>query len=109
MKRIVIDDLPAEPLAAASVFYQHWLPHAERVISEGDDVMLVFAPADHTHRAWRCAAIQELARQSVPRRANAVAGEGAGIDAFAEYLTRAPGVTGQYFEEDDRGAGNPAQ
>jgi hypothetical protein len=59
---------------------------------------LVFAPADHTHRAWRLAAVQGLARRWAPIRVNAVAsGDEVAILAANSYLDHAPGVTGQYL------------
>ena len=58
--------------------------------------MLVFAPADHTHRGWRLAAVQELARAAAPLRVNGVAGDDDAAIAAADRLPRrAPGVTGQ--------------
>ncbi len=108
MKRVVVAQLPGDPVAASAAFHRETLSAAEQAISEGD-VMVVFRPADHTHRAWRRAAIQGLARKAVPYRINAVAGEGAVVEAFAAYLERAAGITGQYFEGDGKGAGNPAE
>ena len=60
MKRIAVDDLPPEPLAAAGLFHQHWLAHIA-----------------------------------------------AALDGFEVYLGNAPGITGQYFESDGTGAGDP--
>ena len=57
MNRLAVDHLPPEPLAAASLFHQHWLPHIEAILSGGGDVMITLAPADHTHRAWRNACL----------------------------------------------------
>lgn len=107
MKRVAVDDLPDAPLAAAGVFHQHWLPHIEALLESGEDVMVALAPADFTHRGWRRAVAGELARAHTPQRVNFVAGEGAVLDAFARYLTGAPGITGQYFEGDGVGAGDP--
>ncbi|MGI8942684.1 MAG: Rossmann fold domain-containing protein [Qipengyuania sp.] len=98
MKRVVIDNLPDEPLAAAGVFHQHWLPHAEALLDEGQDVLLIFPPADHTHRAWRTTALQGLARQAAPLRVSGATGSGDPLDAITAYLAAAPGVTGQYLE-----------
>ncbi len=110
MKSIAVVDLPPDPLAAAGVFHQHWLPRAEAALNAGEDIMLIFAPADHTHREWRRAIAVGLARRHAPLRVNAIAAEGARvIEAFATYLTDAPGVTGQYLEGDGEGAGNPAE
>jgi hypothetical protein len=109
MRRVTVDDLPAEPLAAAGVFHQHWLPHVEALLASGANVMVVLGPADHTHREWRHAVAAGLARAHSPRRVNIVAGEGAAIDAFERYLAAARGITGQYLEGDNEGAGDPLQ
>ena len=62
----------------------------------GEDLILIFAPADHTHRGWRLAAVQGLARDYAPRRINAVEAEGeAAIASTSAYLAAAPGLTGQ--------------
>lgn len=107
MKRIGVDDLPPEPLAAAGLFHQHWLPHVEGALENGADVMVTLAPAHHSHREWRLAIAAGLARAHAPRRINLVAGEGAALDGFEAYLAAAPGITGQYFESDGTGAGDP--
>lgn len=106
MKRVAADDLPEEPLAAAGVFHQRWLPHVQALLASGDDVMVTLAPADHAHREWRRAIAAGLARAHTPRRANVVAGEGAVLDALERYLSAAPGITGQYFEGDGEAAGD---
>lgn len=108
MKLVVVGDLPNAALAAAGVFHQHWLPHVEALLDSGEDVTIVLAHADHTHREWRRAVVAGLARAHTPQRVNLIAGEGAVLDAFARYLAGAPGVTGQYLEGDGVGAGNPA-
>lgn len=107
MRRVAVEGLPAAPLAAAGVFHQHWLPHVESLLAGGDDVLVAMPPADHTHREWRRAVAAGLARAHAPRRVVVVAGEGAAIDACAAFLSGAPGITGQYLEADDTGAGNP--
>lgn len=107
LKRVTVDDLPSEPLAAAGVFHQHWLPHVESLLESGDDVMVALAPANHTHREWRLAIAAGLARGHTPRRINVVAGEGTALDAIERYLANAPGITGQYLEGDGDGAGDP--
>lgn len=109
MKRVTVDDLPAEPLAAAGVFHQHWLPHIEALLAGGADVMVTLAPADHTHREWRHGVAAGLARAHTPRRVNVIAGEGAVLDAFERYLADAPGITGQYLEGEEDGAGDPLE
>lgn len=109
MRRVTVDDLPDAPLAAASLFHQHWVPHVEALLSGGEDVMISLATADHTHREWRRAIAAGLARAHAPRCVNVVAGEGAALDAFARYLQAAPGITGQYLEADMEGAGDPTE
>ena len=107
MKRVAVDDLPGEPLAAAGIFHQHWLPHIEMLLDSGKDVMITLAAADHTHREWRRALSAGLARAYAPRRVNLVAGKSAALDAVEDYLNAAPGITGQYLETDETGAGDP--
>jgi hypothetical protein len=71
-----------------------------------DSFVLVFAPADHTHRAWRLAAVQALALAHAPLRINAVASDDERAVAAAErYLATAPGITGQCWALDGNGAG----
>ena len=104
MRVVRIEGLPEAPLAAAAGFHGHWL---ERASAGEGDLALVFAPANHTHAAWRLAAVQALARQRVPWRVNAVASDDeAAIAAALAYLEAAPGVTGQYFALDGGGAGS---
>ena len=98
MKRIAVDGLPDDPLAAAGVFHQHWLAHVEDVLGKGEDVMIIVPSADHTHREWRLAIVAGLARKHTPRRVNMVAGDGEAVDATETYLANAPGITGQYLE-----------
>lgn len=109
MRCVVVDDLPAQPLAAAGVFNQHWLPRIEAVLAAGEDVMVTLAPADYRHREWRRAVAAGLARAHAPRRANLVAGTPLALDAFLPFLAAAPGITGQYLECDSLGAGDPAE
>lgn len=98
MKRIEVEGLPEEPLAAAGVFHQNWLDPIERALETGLDVMVTLDPADHTHGEWRRAAAAMLARKHAPQRANLVAGTSEKLAAVEAYLAKAPGVTGQYFE-----------
>jgi len=105
MQPLRIEGLPEEPLAAAAAFHAEWLPQAQDLLSAGDDLILIFAPADHTHRCWRLAAVQGLARDHAPRRINAVAaGSGAAIASACAYLAAAPGLTGQLLVLADAGA-----
>ena len=100
MQTIRVGQLPPEPLDAARAF------HAQIPTPTAENLTLIFAPADHTHRAWRAAAIQSLARQSAPARVNAIASDHEPAIASAiAYLSAAPGVTGQLLELDGTGAG----
>lgn len=108
MKTVRVDGLPDEPLAATGLFHQHWLAHIEGKLT-GDDVLVALDPADHRHREWRRAAARDLARKFTPHRVNLVAGDDAVVAAFATYLESAPGITGQYFEGDGNGAGDPTE
>ncbi|MEO1922077.1 hypothetical protein T8S45_00510 [Blastomonas marina] len=96
MKTLRIPALSDEPLDAAACFQESWLSQAR---SCDDDLLLVFSPADHSHRNWRLAAVQELAREAAPRRrVNAVASNNdAAIGEAEDYFAEAPGVTGQYL------------
>lgn len=98
MKRIDVEGLPDDPLAAAGLFNQNWLDPVERALDAGQDVLVALKGADHTHGEWRKAAAAMLARKHTPRRVNLVAGEGAALTAIETYLAEAPGVTGQYLE-----------
>ena len=98
MKRIEVDGLPEEPLAAAGLFHQNWLDPIERALSGGQDVTIVLEPARHEHGEWRRAVAAMLARKHAPQRVNVIAGEGENADRLADYLATAPGVTGQYLE-----------
>jgi hypothetical protein len=99
-----IADLPAAPLEAAAQFYANiglWAGE-----HKGKDMALVFPQAAAGHRAWRLAAVQDMARQYAPCRTNAVVGdEPEKLDQMLAYLAAAPGITGQVFELD----GNTAQ
>ncbi len=100
-----VDGLPAAALAAAADFHARILAQAEDSLAR-DDLTLVFTPADHTHRGWRLAVVQALARAHTPRRVNAVESDSpAAISAALTYLAAAPGVTGQVLRLDSHGAG----
>lgn len=102
--RIEARELPAAPLDAAAAFHARILPEARR--EAGNDIVVLFDPADHTHLHWRTAAVEELAREAAPCRVNgAVGGASADVKAMCDYLDNAPGVTGQLFVVD----GNPGE
>ena len=95
--------LPGDAIAASAMFHARDIPAI--VAAPGAVLTIVFPPADHTHRGWRLAAVQSLARDRVPARVNAVAGdEETAIAAAERYLAGAPGVTGQLLPLDSHGA-----
>lgn len=101
-----VGTLPDEALAAAAQFHAKVLPRVVEAVAAGNDLVLVFDPADHTHRDWRNGVVRGLARQFTPVRVNAIAGnEEPAIFAAARYLDYAPGVTGQLLPVDGTGAG----
>jgi hypothetical protein len=101
-----VGGLSAEPLQAAAQFYAEALPRiAVRLEDQDTGLVIVFAPADYTHRGWRLAAVQQLARDHAPLRVNAVASDDdEAIAAALAYLGGADGVTGQYLPLDGNGA-----
>ncbi|MGB3795403.1 MAG: Rossmann fold domain-containing protein [Alteraurantiacibacter sp.] len=97
--RIEARELPCAPLDAAAAFHARIMPEARR--AAGNDVIMLFDPADHTHETWRRAAVEELAREAAPCRVNgAVGGSSDGVKSLCDYLDNAPGVTGQMFAVD---------
>jgi hypothetical protein len=106
MALLRVGALPEAPLDAAAQFHAEILPRAREALRESGSLVLVFASADHTHTGWRRAAVQELARAHAPGRVNALTGgDDDAIAAAADYLARAPGVTGQLLPLDGTGAG----
>jgi hypothetical protein len=101
MRVVRVEGLPEAPLEAAAEFHARILP----ALQHDADLLLAFPQADHSHRLWRLAAVQELARVAVPHRVNGVAADSeAAIAAALTYLGTAPGVTGQYWPLDAVGA-----
>lgn len=99
---LLVSGLPAAPADAAAVFHAVWLDKAREEIASlrGEDgaLLLVLPEADHTHAEWRLAVAAMLAREAAPVRVNLAGCNVAdAIAKFAEYLGRAPGVTGQYL------------
>ena len=111
MARFDVGPLPGEALAAAADFHARVLADIRAVLAQArDHLTIVFPAADHTHRAWRLAAVQGLAREHAPLRINAIesgdaTGDEAGITAALAWLGTAPGVTGQLLPLDATGAG----
>lgn len=103
MEPVRITGLPDDPLEAAAAFHSQ---HVAGIRAAATDLLLVFPAAEHTHRGWRLAAVQMLARAKAPLRINGVSGgRETAIAAATEYLARAPGLTGQLISLDDEGAG----
>ena len=104
-----VGPLPDGALAAAARFHAEVLPEVLTrldTLLEGKDLVILFAPADYTHRAWRLAAVQQLAREYAPTRVNALESDDeAAIAAALSYLGQAEGVTGQLLPLDGTGAG----
>lgn len=106
MGAVRVTGLPAAPLDAAAAFHAEWLPRirSELAASQDESSVLVFPPADHSHRGWRLAAVQELARDVAPRRINALAGDSeAGLSAGRVLLDECKGITGQLLAIDAAG------
>jgi len=105
MAELRVGALPDGALAAATEFHSRVLPQLDPP-PKGEDLVLVFQPADHSHRNWRLAVIQSLAREFAPMRVNGLVSDSEdAIVAALDYLATAAGVTGQLLELDDRGAG----
>lgn len=103
-----VGPLPEEALAASTRFHADVLPKVLDDLTrlQQGGLILVFAPADHTHRDWRLAAVRQLAREHAPIRVNALASDDdTAITAAMDYLAKAEGVTGQYLPLDGTGAG----
>ncbi|WP_395395833.1 Rossmann fold domain-containing protein [Novosphingobium sp. BL-8A] len=101
-----VGPLADSPLDAAAQFHADVLPRVGTALAEAPALTLVFAAADHTHRGWRLAAVQALARDYAPARINGLEGDDpSAIDAAAIYLSTAEGVTGQLLRLDGIGAG----
>ena len=101
-----VEGLSDGALMASAQFHAEILPQALEVLLGGEDVILAFPAADHSHRAWRLAVVQQLARDAAPLRVNGLAGgDEAAIGAAMAYLAQSPGVTGQVLALDGNGAG----
>ena len=107
MALLRVGPLPAEALAAAARFHDEVLPEVRRSLAAApSQFTLIFPIADHTHSAWRLAAVQGFAREFAPIRINAVASDDElAIAAAVSYLEEAEGVTGQVLSLDGHGAG----
>lgn len=102
MELFRVGPLPDGAIEAAAEFHSVVSP---KLIPPraGKDLVLLFSPAPYDHRAWRLAAIQNLARAAAPRRVNAIAGDDErAIAETLAFLEAAPGVTGQLLAVDGK-------
>ncbi|MEO5705557.1 MAG: Rossmann fold domain-containing protein [Alteraurantiacibacter sp.] len=105
--------LPDDPGAACAGFLAEIAPEVRAAAGREPALVVLFAPADPAHAAWRLAAIQQLAQQlaratAPATRVNAVVVNPANEEATAEvirFALTAPGITGQIIAV----AGNPPQ
>ena len=106
MALLRIGMLPAQALAASAAFHANALPKIRDAIAGApDQLTLVFDPAEHDHRGWKLAAVQDLARQYAPLRVNALESDDeTAIASAARYCGDAPGLTGQLLVLDGNGA-----
>jgi hypothetical protein len=92
---VEVAGLPAAPIDAAARFHSAYVDRV-RELMPASDVAVVFPAAGHEHRAWRLAAIQELAREAAPYRVNGISGDDPkAIGEALDFLAVAPGITGQ--------------
>jgi hypothetical protein len=107
-----VPDLADRPLDAAAEFYTKIVPLIRDDFQTMPDFngTIVFKTAGHEHRAWRLAAIQELAREVAPEgRVNGVVADNTevlaalqagGLQETIEWLQQSPGITGQLLAID---------
>lgn len=97
--QVAVRDLPEAAIDAAQAFYERSVPQVRALLARQPErpetITVILPPADHDHRAWRIAAVQDLAREAAPTRINAVVGDSPAVDAAVAFLSRAPGITGQ--------------
>ena len=101
-----VPGLSEAPLDAAREFHERTVADVRKAFERYVSVTIVFPLADHTHRAWRLAAVQELAREGAPVRVNAIAGDDendrAAIEEVLDFLRGASGMTGQLLVTDGK-------
>jgi hypothetical protein len=104
-----VGPLPDAALAASARFHDEELSKIEALLNplrSGENLVILFPPADHTHRGWRLAVVQQLAREHAPIRINALESDAeTAIAAALSYLETAEGVTGQLLPLAGTGAG----
>jgi hypothetical protein len=109
VKIVAARGLARDPIDAAKDFLDRIVPQVRSAIGAGElSACVLFDSADYTHRAWRLAAVQSLAREAAPGRVNAIAAaDDASLRAAIDFLETATGVTGQYLPLNGQDAGNP--
>jgi hypothetical protein len=108
---------PESPVDAAAHFYSDLAPQIREILAAGlladlpdldqppNVAAVIFPKADHTHRGWRLAAIQALAREVAPKRINAIEATGEdndAVDGMADWLAQAGAITGQLLTIDGK-------
>ncbi|MFM7404077.1 MAG: Rossmann fold domain-containing protein [Erythrobacter sp.] len=100
MRQIEVGPLPDSALDAVTAFTASHLKPARVLLAEPETTALtiILPPAAYDHRDWRLALARDLAREAALKRVNVIAGlPGDARDATLQFLSDAPGVTGQYL------------
>ena len=94
-----VGPLPEPALEAAAAFHGRWAEKVRSAAAAGSEyVVVTMHPAPFDHADWRRAAARDLARAHPDHCINIVAGsDGGAIARMAEFLGRAPAITGQYL------------
>ena len=100
MRRYDVDCGNGDALRETSEFFCDHLAIVEAILSNGEAVVIVFPPGDHTYRETRGSLAASLARRYAPARCNVVGGTGQSLEATLRYIAAAEAVTGQYLEAD---------
>lgn len=100
-RELAANNLPEQPLDAATAFMALYLPQARTIIEHPHTtaIAIILPPADKSHSDWRRALARDLAREYAPKRANIIAASGGkALAQMLQFLSDAPGVTGHYCE-----------
>lgn len=109
-KVIRVHGLPENPLDAATQFYADFAATIRDGLRAQPELnyVILFAPDGKEHRGWQLAAVQDLAREAVPARVNAVlGGDERSVSQALAWLEHAPGVTGQLLPLNPTNSKNP--
>jgi hypothetical protein len=108
---------PETPVDAAAHFYSELAPQIREILAGGlladlpdldqppNVAAVIFPEGDHTHRGWRLAAIQALAREVAPKRINGIEATGEdndAVDGMTDWLAQAEAITGQILAVDGK-------